>query len=954
MVAQLSQYLPESHSQAFRASPFLQNVKPSPWESLTYNLATALLYLGANFPSLRETVFYAVNEYLYSCAEAIDTANAVQSRDSATYNHGAAHGSVNILSIAVSLVGFLEASAVQTSFWTAGEQLQITEHLRSMLSEKLMVTVETASSTVRNANATDPFFREWRKYSRRYAAHGRPLGAILLQEGLMRFVKSCALSLIGPQESSEDELLDEYMNGVGIARSHDDAEISLIECVMKVASDEIHLLEDGFDYLQLGSPWQQRLTFSVKALALTAFLNCVVVGGNVASSDTLLSWLEDTLTDPNQMSCVELGKAALRSVAITARMSPNSASAGTRSLLRFIVQGGVPTGPIIAVAARCLAQVLSILSQDAVITTLYSLGNVLSAGSNTDKSYQNPTVADAPGQTAPLVPFPQPGDPSVISLSVNGEEDNVPHRNVIHAIVTIANSCNDEKISALAQSMLLQKMGKVNAAVDACLIQETAALAPSTGQAEFQLLLKFYARVYRDGMARGGSNVTEAVQSAMSYLSITLGRCSPLYKIYLIHLLESIVNKGDATDLENERQREFTLTPGDIVPLLKPLALLVSSESKAVADSSEPENYDEDVSSMFRDVWFNLAVHGISANSTVARDHMRELRLLAKHSPPLVPESRMEMLESDVELNTILRRGMGPQRILEQKKTLIAEIPNHEPEIKRLDYPRVIFLNAALLLESLRASSGNCTKFLSYFRDPALATIEMASCMNAIAEKVVSCYLTMTLSGKHEEFSVPFLSKQLADFFMACCHRIERVQNVAVLSANKIIRECPSALCEKHSLFALLELLTVMWSSCLEEDLDEFEWKPSFTSPRGIVKVDLPDNYGFRRGTLEMFHERAKAWVATVMDIAPLDVKGLLQVRPCQFSIHWRHFTHNNTRLIYPSRRTMVDTGIFRWAGLSHSIWARLFLRAIGDLVSALQHVRLSPLSLTFFAYRVD
>ena len=34
-----------------------------------------------------------------------------------------------------------------------------------------------------------------------------------------------------------------------------------------------------------------------------------------------------------------------------------------------------------------------------------------------------------------------------------------------------------------------------------------------------------------------------------------------------------------------------------------------------------------------------------------------------------------------------------------------------------------------------------------------------------------------------------------------------------------------------------------------------------------------------------MFHERAKAWVATVMDIAPLDVKGLLQVRLFSFSM---------------------------------------------------------------------
>lgn len=851
----------------------MHNIKPSPWESLTYNITTALLSLGSCYPSLRDTVFYAVNEYLYSCAGAIDT------QDSGADKHGATQGSTNTLSIAVSLVGFLEASALHTSFWAASEKLQIVEHLRSMFTEKLMVAVETASSTVRNASATDPFLRDWRKYARRYAAHGRPLGGILLQEGYMGFVKSCASSLLGSQDLTTDEMLDDYMNGVGIARSHGDAEISLIQCIAQIVNEEMHLLEDGFDYLQLGSSWQQQLTYSVKALALIAFLNCVILAEDIARSDVFVSWLDETLTDPTQMSSIELGTAVLKSTAIVARMSPNNAAPGSRSLMRFIVQGGVSTGPIIAVAARCLAQTLGVLSQDAVITTLYSLGNALTAGSSPDKSYQSQTMADTPGQATPTTaPLSQPGDPSVVSLSVNGEEESAPHRGIIHAIVTIATSCYDEKISALAQSMLLQKMGKINASVDACLIQETAALAPTTGKAEFQFLLKSYARVHHDGAARGGSNVTQAVRNAMTYLSITLDKSSPLHRIYLLHLLESIVNKGDATELELERRGEVTLSSNDIVLLLKPLALLVSSDDKATASSSATVSYDEDISSMFRDAWFNFAVHGISINSTITQDHFKELCLLAKYSPPLVAEGPMEMLESDIELNTVLRRGMGPQHITEQKKTLISELPTHEPEIKRLNYPRAVFLNAALLLESLRASSGNCTKFLSYFRDPALATVEVASCMNAIAEKIITCYLTKTLSGKHEDFSIPFLSKQLADFFAACCHRIERVQSVAVLSANKIIRECPSALCEKHSLFALLELLTVMWSSCLEEDLDEFEWRPTFTSPRGLVHVDLPDNYSFRRATLEMFHERARAWVATVMDIAPLDAKGLLQV----------------------------------------------------------------------------
>lgn len=844
-------------------------MKPSPWESLTYNLTSALLSLGSSHSSLRDTVFYAINEYLYSCAEAIDA------QSSRTDKNGVVQDPPAVLSIAVSLVGFLDASSQHTAFWAASEKLQIIEHLRSMLTEKLMIAVETAASTARNTStSSDSPLRDWKKYARRYTARGRPFSALFLQEGYMRFIKSCTLSLLGSQKPMEDEILEDQMNGVGIARSHGDADISLIQCITQIVNDEMHLLDDGFDYLQLGSSWQQRLTHSVKALAITAFLNCVILAEDIAGGDALVSWLEDTMADPNQMSSVELGSAVLKCMAIISRMSANNATSGTRSLMRFILHGGVHTGPIVAVAARCLAQTLGVLSQDSLITTMYSLGNALSSGSRPERAYQAHSVTDAHGRTTPATSLSPPANRSVVSFSANGEEEHGgPYKGIIHAIVTIATSSHDEKIAALAQSMLLQKMGKINVAVDACIIQETAALAPTTGKAEFQLLLKFYARVYRDGPTKGGNHTIEAVRNAMTYLSITLERTSPLHRIYLVHLLESIVNKGDVTELELERQKEVTLSSNDIIPLLKPLALLVSSGEDATT------NYEEDIASLFRDTWFNFAVHGITVNSAVARDHFKELCLLAKYSPPLVAEGSIEMLESDVELNTVLRRGMGqPQHIMEQKRALTTELPSNEPEIKRLNYPRIVFLNASLLLETLRASSGDCTKFLSYFRDPALATMEVASCMNAIAERVVNSYLTLTLSGKHEDFSISFLSKQLTAFFAACCYRIERVQSVAVLSANKIIRECPSALCERDSIFALLELLTVMWSSCLEEDLDEYEWKPSYTSPRGNVHVDLPDSYSFRRTTLGMFHERAKAWMATVMDISPFDVKGLLQV----------------------------------------------------------------------------
>ncbi|KAJ5854603.1 hypothetical protein N7534_007146 [Penicillium rubens] len=875
LVLQLSRYLPESHSQLFRSSPFLHGVKPSPWETLTNNLALALLSLGTKYPNLRQTALDAVHGYLNNCAEAINAVTPFQYSRSEAGRQGVIHESVAVLSIAVSLVGFMEASAEYTAIWHASEKLRIVDLLRAMLSEPFLIAVETASSTLRNANVAEHAFKDWRKYTRRYAAHGRPLGAMLVQEGYMRFVKSCAASLIGFQHLTDEQLLDDYMTGVGIAKSYDEADISLVERVTDIISEEIHLLEDGSDYLQVGSPWQQHLAFSVKGHALVGFLHCVILGEDATNNEVLLSWLEDTLLDSQQMSNVELSVTVLKCTAILARMSPNGASIGRRCLLRFLAQGGVSARSTVAVASRCLAQVLTILSEDAVITTLYSLGNALSPSTNVDLSSQDQLIGDHTGPGMNLEAYPR--NASQTSLSATGEDDTTTYRNLIHAIVTVATNCNDDKISALAQSMLLQKIGKINVAVDALIIQETAVLALSGGQAEFQLLLKFYARIYLDGVNKGLNTISDAVQCAMAYLSITLDRKSPLHRLYLVHLLESIINKGDVPDFEYERHKEIIFAADDITPLLKPLALLVSSNGSSTGASQSAFEYDEAILTLFRDAWFNIAIHGISISSSVAQQYHKELRLLAHHSPPLVAENHMDSLESDVELNTVLRRGMGLQRAMEQKRALISELPGRESDIKRLDYSRAVFLNAVVLVESLRASSGDSTKTLSYFLDPALATPEILACMNAVADKAVTCYLSLTLSGEHDDFSTPYLSKQLAGFLVACCHRIERVQSIATQCADKIIRECPSALCEKHSLFALLEILTVMWSSCLQGELDEFEWKPSLVSPMGIVKVELPDNYALRRATLNRFHERARTWVTTVLNIAPLDIKGLLQ-----------------------------------------------------------------------------
>ncbi|KAI5297371.1 phosphatidylinositol-4- kinase, partial [Ascosphaera atra] len=295
----------------------------------------------------------------------------------------------------------------------------------------------------------------------------------------------------------------------------------------------------------------------------------------------------------------------------------------------------------------------------------------------------------------------------------------------------------------------------------------------------------------------------------------------------------------------------------------------------------------------------------------------RDLTALAVCSPPLIAESRSELFESDLELNAVLRRGSSQQHSLEKKRrSLSAELSAMEADIRKLSYPKLTFLNAALLLESLRGASGDCAKVHAYFMDPALAAPDMSNCMKAIVDKVVSLYLEKCFLGESIRLSASYASSQLADLFVHCCHRIERVQQISAASASKIIELCPSALCNKKSLYVLLDLLTVMWSSCIDEDLNEYEWKPVMRASRGSVEVELPDDYSFRKRTLENLANLALRWIYLAMDVAPLDIKGLLQVcspnafPEVQLLICSRHIFLNSKMMVLMDTSSLV--------GLSH------------------------------------
>lgn len=834
-----------------------------------------MLNIGLRVPSLRPQVVKTIIDTIDANVRQGQSINRDNASEDSTLNLDNASKTITF---SVSLLGLLSALAQKPQVLAVHERASVIQKLRTLYSEKFMVAIEGTLSSIRNSHGIH--VKEWKRLLKVYASMGRPLGAMLLQNAFTHYLAASATSMVTPPELVQgsqvlDHLLQQTPQSLSSYGSGVDG--SSLENLTELLVEVVALLDADADYLQVSSAWQQQLAFSTKASCLISFLCCSLANEDIADADVLMSWLDGVLTDPVQLADERLANVTLKCMAILAKTSKAFASNLARSLPRFIVQGRMTSGTVV-VAANCLADVLQLLPQDLVISTLYSLGNVLSTGPSTNRANTSLFI-DGNGTTNGIMngsisSYTQQPTGSSISLVTNDDEETVlVHAAVIEAIVAIATKCENEKITALAISMLVQKIGRVNQAVDARIIMGSAALGSQSEPNDLRPLLRFYAKHVTDALASDNTSMLQAVMEARMLMARSIPPTSPLYEIYLTHLLDGIVSTSDVTNRDTKALVIDKLAVGQISQVLPPLAALAAFMPYEYAQFEDPEL----VSALSRDAWFNLIAHDFSLGSSFAKQHQRELQTLAWYTPSLIDSNKADTQESGIDLNTVLRRGMTPQHIIQLKSQLISALPAHENDIKTLNNAELTFLNAAHLVAVLRAQSGDCTRTLEYFLDPKFKSGALSNCLLGVALSAVDTYLALTMTGRSQIFSAANLAKQLARLLESCCHRIEKVQQVATLAADRIIDQVPSSLCQRTSLFALLELLSLMWISCLEAETDEYECKSFYSSAKGNVSLQLSDNFAYRQTTLRSFQQKCRRWVLKTLDRAPLDMKGLLQ-----------------------------------------------------------------------------
>ena len=873
-VSQLEPYLLEAPGQAIAPSPFLKAITPSPWETLTFRLTDTILTISNEHTALHDRGYGIIQKYLGKClAIAQALAAKKEEEDDQTWSTNS-YSITEILTIFLSLLGFISAITDKAYILTKEERYDVAQRLKTLLSDNFLTYIEGALSSVRNFLAHSRMLRDFEMFSLRYAKNGCPLGAMLLRQSYLRFLLSCsALEIATVKELQQKSVLDYLLTPRNLHLIEESTiHEEMIELLAETASEAVNLFDEGADYLELGSMAQQKLAFKARATALTIFLVCMTIEEEIADIDLLMVWLENSMADPAQMADTTLATTVLKILAIVAKRSQSTASGMVKLILRLIVRSG-SNEQVVLSAARCLATVLQLLSQDAVITGIYSLGNVLSArsGGNVDVR-QSLGYTDSTLLTRSPTKMTQHTAGSAISLGVSGDEETVPvYDNVVRAIVTITRVCADEKITSLALSMLLQKLGRVSTAVDLAILSESAHLGLAGSGNDLRSLLKLYDRLAQDALIAKNRPVLDSLIQAWTVLALEVPKDSQLYQVYLLHLLETIVSKGDVP--ENSKQKSnIDAVANEMAILLKPLALLAPYISK-YGEVIDKESTDY----LQREVWFNLAVHGITPGTAIWEKHRPELLELARYSKPLILEDRTDRLESDIDLNTVLRRGHGKSRTDHVKEQLSKLLPGQDNHIKSLSYAKVTYILAAYSVEILRADIGHCAEALQYFMDPICKQDDPAHCLHAVANEVMTVYLRKITTGMRPQSIAGSVAIELGKIFVACCHRNLKCQEVAHSYAERIITSIPSALCQRASLFALLELLTIMWVSCLDAETQEYEVRFDYTSILGKIHLQLSDDFHYRRMTLNQFRTHAKRWLMQTLNRAPLDTRGLLQ-----------------------------------------------------------------------------
>ncbi|KAI8148722.1 hypothetical protein BJV82DRAFT_642239 [Fennellomyces sp. T-0311] len=457
--------------------------------------------------------------------------------------------------------------------------------------------------------------------------------------------------------------------------------------------------------------------------------------------------------------------------------------------------------------------------------------------------------------------------------------------NALSAIVGVAVYLKDDAIMAQALSMLVMRRKSLSIASTASLTSKLVDLALVSPPSVFGDILHFFSTLSREALTIDNKQLTTAqhvltfhamqINNAQLNLASRLSAKPDYYQIYLLNLLTLFVENGNTiqrTMTKNKKEAEYPLASklGMLLPVLR--TLLEHEDFNPHLDPSE------EAVSLFRNAWFHCVLFGFVTESVWIREWHDSLLVIAKKTPVLVTESATNYIESDLEYNSVLRGGnMAEHNLSSMRQRLTSYLPSLSYDIKGFSFAQVVFSLSFYHIEMMRSKMGDCSYVLRYFMNDGINNSSLANCLETITDRVVGAFVKDSASKASVQGISAELSEQMASILKLTCHRLKKVHELAIKSAERIVAAFPQVFAEKSLITLLLELVQLLWLSCESEYREEYSPVFHFTSPRVNVTLELGDSYAYRHEICTRLYESAKKWLHISMDRAPLEINGLLQ-----------------------------------------------------------------------------
>ncbi|GES90544.1 phosphatidylinositol 4-kinase [Rhizophagus clarus] len=468
---------------------------------------------------------------------------------------------------------------------------------------------------------------------------------------------------------------------------------------------------------------------------------------------------------------------------------------------------------------------------------------------------------------------------SVSGISRNEEQRQQMYENIVCAVTGVACILKDDNITTFSVSMLGQRLHNLTPTLDTLILEKFVDVALISSEKVFSEIVQKFEDISRQSLSPENKMVTTAVLKCQLDLASRLNSRPEFYGLYLLRILSLFVEKGVVIQQTVEKNGRFQVTSlaGEIGILLPVLKTLLSHD-----DFKAHMNASEELVSLFRNLWFHCVLYGFVSEETWMREWRDSLVIIAQKTPPLVREAT-NYLESDLEFNSVLRRGNSDQDLANVRSSLSSFLPNRASEIKYFSFAEITFLLSVYHIEIMRSQMGQCSFILRYFVNQGINTSKLVGCMEEIGNQVIEVFIRECSKRAIAHTINENLRNQVHDLMIATCHRLGKVSQLSIKHLDSLMSAFPSLLCDKKLLFLLLELIELVWQSCEAEYLNEYSPVYTFTSPKVGVSLDLPDDYNYRREILSRLCENSKKWITVAMTRAPSEIRGLLESYLAEF-----------------------------------------------------------------------